>query len=675
MHKATVLLAFSIVASGCKSSSESSGPSGGASSSAGTERGSAGAGGKSAGSSSSSSSGGTGGSGVSGSSSKAGASGGSAPGGQSGSGGTTASCSNEAPCGGEVLGTWNVTSSCLTVEGQLDLSSFLGANCPSPQVVGSLKVSGTWSAKSDGTFADKTTTSGNEQFSLATTCLSFSGTTLDCDQVSIPLQGVGYSAVSCKNAAGGGCSCSGTVEQPGGLGMLSTDPPTSGKFATSGNVITIDGSNAYAYCVSGSKMTWTPQTQNPKTTGSVVFTKSTGGATGGSSGSGGTTGSGGASSSGGTVSSGGSGASGGTSGSGKSTSGGSGGTSGSGGSTGAAGSTGAYQGPCDIYAASGTPCVAAYSPVRLLSSKYKGPLYQVRIGGSNSGSGGTLKDIGLIADGVFADGASQDTLCGSSACTIAKLYDQSGKGNDLVVAGPGCYVKTADTESSAKGKSLTVSGHKVYALYMQSDSSFGSSTGPTHDGYRNNNAVGLPTGTAAQGIYEIVDGKRANAGCCWNFGSAQRDSCSTGGTGAMNTISFGLKFVWGTGAGNGPWFMGDFEGGVWAGGSGVAATQNPNNPSVTWDYGFGIVKTDTANGTPQYAIRVGNAQSGGLTTAYDGKAPAVWNLQGGVVLGIGGDNSNTSYGTFFEGAITAGRPSDATDLAVLQNAQAAGYGK
>jgi hypothetical protein len=53
----------------------------------------------------------------------------------------------------------------------------------------------------------------------------------------------------------------------------------------------------------------------------------------------------------------------------------------------------------------------------------------------------------------------------------------------------------------------------------------------------------------------------------------------------------------------------------------------------------------------------------------------MWNLQGAVVLGIGGDNSNTSYGTFFEGAITVGRPSDATDLAVLQNAQAAGYGK
>ncbi len=326
-------------------------------------------------------------------------------------------------------------------------------------------------------------------------------------------------------------------------------------------------------------------------------------------------------------------------------------------------------------AASGTPCAAAYSTVRLLSSKYTGPLYQIRVGGSSSGTGGTLKDIGTIAGGTLADGPSQDALCGSSACTISKLYDQSGKGSDLTVAGPGCYVTTADTESNAKGRSLMVSGHKVYALYMVSNSSFGSSTGPIHDGYRNNNGMGLPMGTAAQGEYEIVDGKRANAGCCWDFGTAQRDSCSTGGTGAMNTISFGLKFVWGTGEGNGPWFMADFEGGVWAGGSGVSTTPNPNNPSITWDYAFGLVKADTANTGPRYAIRVGNAQTGGLTTAYDGTAPAMWNLQGAVVLGIGGDNSNTSYGTFFEGAITVGRPSDAADLAVLQNAQAAGYGK
>ena len=44
------------------------------------------------------------------------------------------------------------------------------------------------------------------------------------------------------------------------------------------------------------------------------------------------------------------------------------------------------------------------------------------------------------------------------------------------------------------------------------------------------------------------------------------------------------------------------------------------------------------------------------------------------ILGIGGDNSNSSDGTFLEGAITAGRPSDATDALVHTNVKAVGYG-
>jgi hypothetical protein len=48
--------------------------------------------------------------------------------------------------------------------------------------------------------------------------------------------------------------------------------------------------------------------------------------------------------------------------------------------------------------------------------------------------------------------------------------------------------------------------------------------------------------------------------------------------------------------------------------------------------------------------------------------------EGAIILGIGGDNSNVSAGTFFEGAITAGFPTDATDDAVQANVVAAGYG-
>ena len=46
-----------------------------------------------------------------------------------------------------------------------------------------------------------------------------------------------------------------------------------------------------------------------------------------------------------------------------------------------------------------------------------------------------------------------------------------------------------------------------------------------------------------------------------------------------------------------------------------------------------------------------------------------------VIMGIGGDNSHGAIGTFFEGALTAGYSTDATDTAVMANIVAAGYGK
>jgi hypothetical protein len=53
--------------------------------------------------------------------------------------------------------------------------------------------------------------------------------------------------------------------------------------------------------------------------------------------------------------------------------------------------------------------------------------------------------------------------------------------------------------------------------------------------------------------------------------------------------------------------------------------------------------------------------------------------QGAIVLGSGGDccatNTNLSEGTFYEGCIVSGYPSDATENAVQANIVAAGYGK
>jgi len=226
--------------------------------------------------SSSSNTGSTGGAAAGGTSSAAGtggtaAAGGAAAGGSSGAGTAPESCSNTSACGGNVVGTWSVSSTCLTLSGQLTLPAFFSPDCRTAGISGSLHVTGSFSANADGTYTDNTTTTGTEQLTLAAACLAFSGTNITCEKVAVPLQAVGYSSVTCQDAPGGGCSCSATVEQQGGLGFPSADPHTSGSFATANNTLTLDGSSAFGYCAATDKMTWTPQSQSPTVVGTVTF--------------------------------------------------------------------------------------------------------------------------------------------------------------------------------------------------------------------------------------------------------------------------------------------------------------------------------------------------------------------------------------------------------------------
>jgi hypothetical protein len=85
-----------------------------------------------------------------------------------------------------------------------------------------------------------------------------------------------------------------------------------------------------------------------------------------------------------------------------------------------------------------------------------------------------------------------------------------------------------------------------------------------------------------------------------------------------------------------------------------------------------------AKGEPHHwASLGGDAQTGDLSTMFDG--PRVdssydpMRKQGAIVLGNGGDNSNGSQGTFYEGVMTAGYPTDATDKQVQANVVAAKY--
>ncbi len=308
--------------------------------------------------------------------------------------------------------------------------------------------------------------------------------------------------------------------------------------------------------------------------------------------------------------------------------------------------------PCDIYNTGGTPCVAAYSTVRALFSSYYGPLYQV-IRASDK----TTLNIYPVDTGGVANSAVQDSFLKGTTGEVSIIYDQSGEGNNVKRAPAGTEENYPDSLATASARD-TLNGQFAYGLYMN-----------TKCGYRNDTTKGMPTGNKSQGIYEVVNGKHYGTACCWDFGNAETNN-GAGATGSMEALFFGTGY-WGKGGGSGPWFMGDFEAGVWSGGSGASGTTNTKDSSITYTYAVGMLKSSASN----YAIKFGNAKSGHLNTAYSGTPPAVWKLQGAIVLGIGGDNSNSSDGTFYEGAITSGEPSDTTDSLVLQSIQAAGYGQ
>jgi hypothetical protein len=133
--------------------------------------------------------------------------------------------------------------------------------------------------------------------------------------------------------------------------------------------------------------------------------------------------------------------------------------------------SGRPEGPCDIYAAGGSPCVAAHSSTRALYASYNGPLYQVM-----RQSDGKTVDIGVARPGQgdpggYADAATQDKFCANTYCWITILYDQSGKGNHLTQAPRGGFSGPAmggfNNIPIADMAPVTLMGHKVYGIFIE----------------------------------------------------------------------------------------------------------------------------------------------------------------------------------------------------------------
>jgi hypothetical protein len=317
--------------------------------------------------------------------------------------------------------------------------------------------------------------------------------------------------------------------------------------------------------------------------------------------------------------------------------------------------------PCDIYASGGTPCIAAHSTTRALYQAYAGNLYQVRRSSDN-----TTRNIGVLAAGGTANAATQDSFCAGTTCVITVVYDQSGRGNDLWYQGSSVVPGSSQSSPArATTESLTVGGSKAYSLFINPGNSY----------WRDGHLTGVPTGSSPEGLYMVTSGTHVNSGCCFDYGNSETGRTADG-PGAMDSINFGTECWFGGCVGTGPWVQADLEFGLYSGGS-----QSWNTNQRAFPSRF-VTATLKNNGTSRFAMKGSSAQSGSLFTVWDGSLPPGYSpmrKQGAIVLGSGGDcckpggGANQSAGTFYEGAIVAGFPSDATENAVQANIVAAGY--
>jgi len=325
------------------------------------------------------------------------------------------------------------------------------------------------------------------------------------------------------------------------------------------------------------------------------------------------------------------------------------------------------KGPCDVYAAAGDPCVAAHSTTRAMYAAYSGPLYQVLRQSDNK----TL-DIGVVppsgADpGGYANASAQDAFCANTYCWITTVYDQSGKGNNLTQAPRGAFSGPAmggfNNVPVADMAPISIMGHKVYGIFIEPGM-----------GLREDDPKGVAVDDQAEGEFWVVSGKHYNGGCCFDYGNAETDSHDDD-AGTMETTYFGTATPWYHGPPPGPWVMTDQENNL----VGCVTTDGTKLcsqlPSMTSRF-----VTAMAKGEPHHWTTLGgDSQQGALAVMFDGpRVNSVYDpmrKQGAILLGNGGDNSNGSQGTFYEGAVTAANtfPTDATDQLVQTNVVDAKY--
>jgi hypothetical protein len=192
-------------------------------------------------------------------------------------------------------------------------------------------------------------------------------------------------------------------------------------------------------------------------------------------------------------------------------------------------------------------------------------------------------------------------------------------------------------------------GHKVYGIDIEKG-----------QGYRNDTPRNTAVHGQAEGVYMVTSALHLNEKCCFDWGNAEVDN-NDNKPGHMDAINIMYRNKLGM-----PDAGLDMEDGIYG------HLKVPANTTFVSDMA-------ACDGQKTFAIYQGNAQSGALTST--GTIPLPTNKpgyvpmqqEGAIILGIGGDNSNSATGYFFEGVMTKDAPTAQAFEEVQRNIVAAHY--
>ncbi len=294
--------------------------------------------------------------------------------------------------------------------------------------------------------------------------------------------------------------------------------------------------------------------------------------------------------------------------------------------------------PCDIFAAAGTPCIAAHSVTRRMLAAYKGPLYEIE----RASDSATLAIHSTATAPWPANPTPAVSFCSGTTCSYYDICDQitgrCGTGENDLPAG-GAVPLSWDALSTGQIVPRV-------ATYYESSYYY----------FRNRTNTDLPTGTAAPTTeYMVIDTLNGtHSSCCGSYGNMEA-TVNDNGDGHMFALAFGSSSEGHSGSGSGPWPGVDWENGVYFYGA---------SPTQTY---LNIIAKYFPSG-PTWELKSGDATTGSLSTLYDSSLPSGYtaDFEGGISLGEGGDGSHASV-DFLEGAILATDSSDMADNAVQSN--------